>query len=309
MTVTVLLGQADGSLVTSTETTLPGQSYLDGATFGKSAITDLNGDGYVDLIGLDYAADGVAVLLGGANNTFGNKTIYAIGPTTADFALGDFNGDRRLDLAAVASDSSHGLIVLRNLTPPPADLIAAAVLSTHFDPTQSATRVTVAFSEPVVGLGLSDLIVNNTTTGQTFRGVQLAYVPGQLSATLTLPANLPDGNYTFRINAGVLTDVVGNPSATTFVNSNPSNFVLPGDLDRDRDTDFDDLVIMAKHHGKSGMSYVDGNIDYSADGSVNFNDLLLMAKSYGLTVVAPAAATIVDAIATRTRKTIVSDVL
>ncbi len=55
---------------------------------------------------------------------------------------------------------------------------------------------------------------------------------------------------------------------------------VPGDVDRDGDVDFDDLVALAAHYGTaSGAGWSMGNFD--GDGDVDVNDLTLMARAYG----------------------------
>lgn len=54
----------------------------------------------------------------------------------------------------------------------------------------------------------------------------------------------------------------------------------PGDADRDRDVDFDDLLKLAQNYGTTtAATWSQGN--FTADGAVNFDDLLLMAQNYG----------------------------
>lgn len=68
--------------------------------------TDLNGDSRVDLLVLDYGTfdsttdlGGVNILLGNGKGTFQDPVKLVVGRNPSHFALGDFNGDRRSDLA------------------------------------------------------------------------------------------------------------------------------------------------------------------------------------------------------------------
>ncbi len=54
---------------------------------------------------------------------------------------------------------------------------------------------------------------------------------------------------------------------------------LPGDADRDRDVDFDDLLVLAQHYGAADQGWDTG--DFNSDGVADFDDLLLLAQNYG----------------------------
>jgi Ca2+-binding RTX toxin-like protein len=64
------------------------------------ALWDINGDGIPDIAvsNVDSAVDSVSVLLGNGNGTFRPKTDYAVGLYPDAIALGDLNGDHRLDI-------------------------------------------------------------------------------------------------------------------------------------------------------------------------------------------------------------------
>jgi FG-GAP-like repeat/FG-GAP repeat len=94
--VSVLLGNGDGTF----------RSPADYATAGSVtalAVGDFNGDGRLDLaadydFGVGYTG-GVSVLLGDGDGTFQNPADYPAGGSVTSLAVGDFNGDGRLDLA------------------------------------------------------------------------------------------------------------------------------------------------------------------------------------------------------------------
>jgi hypothetical protein len=80
------------------------------------SVADLNGDGKLDLVLvdggiLDSVAGGIAVYLGNGDGTFQAPVPYAAGINPAAVAVGDFNGDGKLDLvvATGAPDFNYAL--------------------------------------------------------------------------------------------------------------------------------------------------------------------------------------------------------
>jgi hypothetical protein len=103
--VSVLLGNGDGTFQ-------PAVPYPSGGTDSDSvAVGDFNGDGKLDLVVANECAIGrscpngsVSVLLGNGDGTFEPAVTYLTGgPFTDSVAVGDFNGDGKLDLV-VAND-------------------------------------------------------------------------------------------------------------------------------------------------------------------------------------------------------------
>jgi hypothetical protein len=120
-TVSVLLGNGDGTFGAK-------KDYGTGDCPSSVAIGDLNADGSPDMAVANcgrYAALGLAIssssntvvsaLLGNGDGTFGTKTDYGTGSGTLSVAIGDLNGDGRLDLAA-ASDFDMVSVLLNTGT-------------------------------------------------------------------------------------------------------------------------------------------------------------------------------------------------
>ncbi len=77
------------------------------------AASDLNGDGPLDLVVADYAANEISVLQGKGDGTFQNPVSYPVGTNPHGIALGDFNGDGAPDVA-VANWGDATVSVLLN---------------------------------------------------------------------------------------------------------------------------------------------------------------------------------------------------
>ena len=93
-TVSVLLGNGDGSFRPRVDLTVGGSPH-------SVAVGDFNGDGRLDVVTAQQLTDTVSVLLGHGDGTFARPLVFAASGqdfTPQSMALGDVNGDGKLDL-------------------------------------------------------------------------------------------------------------------------------------------------------------------------------------------------------------------
>src|SRR5947207_7609669 len=89
--ISVLLGNGDGTFAAPVNYPTSRPTYL--------AAGDFNRDGVPDLAVANWSANTVSVLLGLGDGTFQVEVTYATGDYASAVAVGDFNGDGATDLA------------------------------------------------------------------------------------------------------------------------------------------------------------------------------------------------------------------
>ena len=108
-TVSILLGNGDGTFQAATQ-----QANAIGAGPGSLALGDFNGDGKLDLVvandgsGASLGTSTVSILLGNGDGTFQPALNFAAGSNPGPLAVGDFNGDGKLDLVMANSGDGTG---------------------------------------------------------------------------------------------------------------------------------------------------------------------------------------------------------
>ena len=212
--VSVLLGQGDGTF-------RPAIEYGAGSNPRWVAVGDFNGVGKVDLAVANNAVNGgtpsVSLLLGKGDGTFQNAVDYTVGIQPESLAVGDFNGDGRLDLA-VADDGnlSSTVLVLSAIV-----VFADQVLGTT-SPTQPVTLTNYGTTPlsitgvTITGASAGDFAQTNSCGGSVAPGascmVDVTFAPAKIgtrAATLSITDSAPGGsqNVTLKGNGTVVSFV------------------------------------------------------------------------------------------------------
>ena len=110
--ISVLLGNGDGTFQ-------PQTTYGAGRNPWSISVADVNGDGAVDLVVANTLDNSVSILRGNGDGSFRVQVTYAAGSKgTSEWAesvaIGDFNGDGKLDLVVANSWSNHISVLLGN---------------------------------------------------------------------------------------------------------------------------------------------------------------------------------------------------
>ncbi|HEV2399887.1 MAG TPA: FG-GAP-like repeat-containing protein [Candidatus Sulfotelmatobacter sp.] len=97
-TIDILHGNADGTFATTSS----GGSSNGGPAPSLIAVADLNGDGTLDIA--TACGNGICILLGKGNLTYGNPVPFSAGPASTAAVAADFNSDGHMDFAITAPD-------------------------------------------------------------------------------------------------------------------------------------------------------------------------------------------------------------
>ncbi len=104
-TVSILLGNGDGTM--GAQVSYPTDDYPE-----QVLLSDLNGDGDLDLCVATGGNGGLDVLLNRGDGTFSPSVAYAKGHGLWAVATGDLNGDKKPDLVTAYADSAQAAVLL-----------------------------------------------------------------------------------------------------------------------------------------------------------------------------------------------------
>ncbi|WP_088888904.1 NPCBM/NEW2 domain-containing protein [Leptolyngbya ohadii] len=171
--VSILFGNGNGTFASAV-------SYATGSVPKGVAIGDINGDGRLDLLTANTAGNypdfdnpggnTVSVLLSNSNGTYAAPITLTTGRTPFSLTLGDFNGDRRLDIASANWHTNDVGVLLNSTIPTPnassfvrEQVIGGLNQPTTFDWSPDGQRMYIAQKDGVVRV-----VVNGVLQSQPF---------------------------------------------------------------------------------------------------------------------------------------------
>jgi hypothetical protein len=150
-------------------------------------------------------------------------------------------------------------------------------------------QLTFAFDQDVsAGLGTSDLVLENLTTGTLISSTDLSldYDPSTNTATFSyigagggVAGVLPDGNYRATLLGSGITNPAGTPMAA---DHEFDFFFLTGDANHDRSVNITDLGLLATNWQATGKTFSQGDFNY--DSVVDITDLGILATNWQITL-------------------------
>jgi hypothetical protein len=230
--VSILLGNGDGTFVQHAN--YPFNFYP-----GQIAAADFNGDSKLDLGVFEFSASSssISILLGNGDGTFQSKVNYPAGISPIALALGDYNGDGKVDIAVSDSlctnsgcPASGSVNVLLG--------IGDGTFQSHLDfATQSQPGAVAAgefiYSGSPVGRQGFAAANPSISTISIFSAVQPAANPLPTISSLSPQYVIQgSGGFTLTINgtnfvSGSVVSFGGQAEPTTFVNSNELTAAIP----------------------------------------------------------------------------------
>jgi subtilisin family serine protease/subtilisin-like proprotein convertase family protein len=163
--------------------------------------------------------------------------------------------------------------------------------------TQTDQFVSFTFSEPVdpTPLTIGAVSIVNTITNEPLDPSIYTYSYDALTRMFRLGFSdtlIPEGDYRATLNPDHVLDAFGNAldgddDGLAGGTHTVDFFFKNADFNRDRSTNFDDLLILAQNYGTSDATFAQG--DANLDGTVDFDDLLMTAQSFNTSLVSLSA--------------------
>jgi hypothetical protein len=188
------------------------------------ALTDLNGDGKVDIVASNTAGNGegvsgipggdnVSVLLGNGNGTFQTAKSDFVGPTPFSVAAGDLDGNGTPDIATANWDGTNVSVLLNVRTSDTPPTVTGQTPASGATAVATSVKPTVTFSEAIDPATITTTNLTVTPSGGSAVAATVAYDGPTRTATISPTAALAAGTvYTVRTKGGAtgVADVAGN---------------------------------------------------------------------------------------------------